>query len=93
MEFQITIIIKTEKWNLLTFQQQRRSQYTFENGIMQIEKKITRANTDDISKIDTIKIDLTQEETDLLVNKFKSLKVYGWAFWNWNYVNKPSTKF
>ena len=41
----------------------------------------------------SLKSHLTQEETDLLVNKFKSLKVYGWAFWNWNYVNKPYTKF
>ena len=47
------------------------------------EKK-SPANTDDTSKIDATKSDLTQEESDLLVNKFNSLKVYGWAFWNWH---------
>jgi hypothetical protein len=56
------------------------------------EKK-SPANTDDTSKIDATKSDLTQEESDLLVNKFNSLKVYGWAFWNWNYVNTPPQNF
>ena len=28
-------------------------------------------------------------------NRFsiKSLKIYGWAFWNWNYVNTPPQNF
>ena len=60
------------------------------------EKKVTTANTtmvDDTSKINSTTSDLTQEQSDLLVNKFKSLKVYGWAFWNWNYVNTPPQNF
>ena len=60
------------------------------------EKKVITANTtmvDDTSKINAITSNLTQEQSDLLVNKFKSLKVYGWAFWNWNYVNTPPQNF
>ena len=48
---------------------------------------------DDTSKINVTTSDLTQEQSDLLVNKFKSLKVNGWAFWNWNYVNTPPQNF
>ena len=59
------------------------------------EKKATIANntTDDTSKINASKSDLSQEESDFFVNKFNSLKVYGWAFWNWNYVNTPPQNF
>ena len=59
------------------------------------EKKATIANntTDDTSKINASKSDLSQEESDFLVNKFNLLKVYGWAFWNWNYVNTPPQNF
>lgn len=57
------------------------------------EKKLTEKNTDDVSKINSTNSDLTQNESDTLVNKFSSLKVYGWAFWNWNYVNTPPQNF
>jgi hypothetical protein len=59
------------------------------------EKKATIANntTDDTSKINASKSDLSQGDSDFLVNKFNSLKVYGWAFWNWNYVNTPPQNF
>lgn len=57
------------------------------------EKKLTEKNTDDISKINSTESDLTQNQSDTLVNKFSSLKVYGWAFWNWNYVNTPPQNF
>ena len=60
------------------------------------EKKATIANNtiaDDTSKINASTSDLTQEQSDFLVNKFNSLKVYGWAFWNWNYVNTPPQNF
>jgi hypothetical protein len=57
------------------------------------EKKLTAENTDDISKINSTNSDLTQNDSDVLVNKFASLKVYGWAFWNWNYVNTPPQNF
>ena len=57
------------------------------------QRKKSPANKDDTSKIDATKSDLTQEESDLLVNKFNSLKVYGRAFWNWNYVNTPPQNF
>ena len=59
------------------------------------EKKATISNntTDDTSKINASKSDLSQEESDFFVNKFNSLKVYGWAFWNWNYVNTPPQNF
>lgn len=56
------------------------------------EKKLT-TNTDDTSKINASKSDLSQEESDFLINKFNSLKVYGWTFWNWNYVNTPPQNF
>ncbi|HET9805613.1 MAG TPA: hypothetical protein VFP49_01760 [Nitrososphaeraceae archaeon] len=56
------------------------------------EKKLT-ANRDDTSKINVIKSDLSQEESDFLINKFNQLEVYGWAFWNWNYVNTPPQNF
>jgi hypothetical protein len=29
----------------------------------------------------------------IYINNFASLKVYGWAFWNWNYVNTPPQNF
>jgi hypothetical protein len=57
------------------------------------EKKLTVENTDDVSKINSTNSDLTQNDSDTLVNKFASLKVYGWAFWNWNYVNTPPQNF
>jgi hypothetical protein len=57
------------------------------------EKKLTEKNTDDVSKINSTNSDLTQNESDTLINKFSSLKVYGWAFWNWNYVNTPPQNF
>ena len=59
------------------------------------EKKgrISNNTTDDTSKINASKSDLSQEESDFFVNKFNSLKVYGWAFWNWNYVNTPPQNF
>ena len=56
------------------------------------EKKAT-ANRDDTSKINASKSDLSQEESDFLINKFNQLEVYGWAFWNWNYVNTPPQNF
>jgi hypothetical protein len=57
------------------------------------EKKLTVENTGDISKINSTNSDLTQNDSDTLVNKFAVLKVYGWAFWNWNYVNTPPQNF
>ena len=59
------------------------------------EKKarISNNTTDDTSKINASKSDLSQEESDFFVSKFNSLKVYGWAFWNWNYVNTPPQNF
>ena len=60
------------------------------------EPKSIAANAptgDDTSKINTTTSDLTQEQSDILINKFNSLKVYGWAFWNWNYVNTPPENF
>ena len=57
------------------------------------EKKLTPNTTDDTSKINATKSDITQEESDFIINKFNSLKVHGWAFWNWNYVNTPPQNF
>ena len=57
------------------------------------EKKLTEKNTDDLSKINSTSSDLTQNESDILVKKFASSKVYGWAFWNWNYVITPPPNF
>jgi hypothetical protein len=57
------------------------------------EKKLTEKNTDDLSKINSTSSDLTQNESDILVKKFASSKVYGWAFWNWNYVSTPPPNF
>jgi hypothetical protein len=59
------------------------------------EKKAKTSNntTDDTSKINASKSDLSQEESDFFVSKFNSLKLYGWAFWNWNYVNTPPQNF
>jgi len=57
------------------------------------EKKLTENNNDDVSKINSTNSDLTQNESDTLVKKFTSLNVYGWAFWNWNYVNTPPQNF
>jgi hypothetical protein len=54
---------------------------------------MTAKNTDDIRQINSTNSDLTQDESDILVKKFTSLKVYGWAFWNWNYVNTPPQNF
>jgi hypothetical protein len=55
--------------------------------------KISNNTTDDTSKINASKSDLSQEESDFFVSKFNSLKLYGWAFWNWNYVNTPPQNF
>ena len=57
------------------------------------EKKLTEKNTDDLSKINSTSSDLTQNESDILVKKFASSKVYGWAFWNWNYISTPPQNF
>ncbi|MDR4512123.1 MAG: hypothetical protein MRJ93_10535 [Nitrososphaeraceae archaeon] len=60
------------------------------------EKKMTISNTtviDDTSKINAITSDLTQQQSDFFVNKFNLLQVYGWAFWNWNYINTPPQNF
>jgi hypothetical protein len=57
------------------------------------EKKLTEKNTDDLSKINSTNSDLTQDESNILVKKFASLKVYGWAFWNWNYISTPPQNF
>jgi hypothetical protein len=49
-------------------------------------KALNAYMVDETSKINTTTSDLTQEQSNLFINKFKSLKVYGWAFWNWNYI-------
>ncbi|MGE5863193.1 MAG: hypothetical protein ACM31H_05420 [Nitrososphaerales archaeon] len=56
------------------------------------EKNLTGGKTD-INKINVDKSDLTQNESDFLVNKFNKLNVQGWAFWNWNYINTPPKNF
>ena len=49
--------------------------------------------TNDTSKINITSSDFTQKQSNLFVKKFEELKVWGWAFWNWNYVNTPPENF
>ena len=49
--------------------------------------------TNDTSKINITSSDLTQKQSNLFIKKFEALKVWGWAFWNWNYVNTPPENF
>lgn len=32
-------------------------------------------------------------EQNLMIKKFKKLNVWGWAYWNWNYVSHPVPNF
>jgi Cellulase (glycosyl hydrolase family 5) len=41
-------------------------------------------------KIDRQASDIDQKKADLFVQEFKQLKVWGWAFWNWNYIPHPA---
>ncbi len=37
--------------------------------------------------------DLLQNESDSFIKEFRNMKLWGWAFWNWNYVNTPPDNF
>jgi Cellulase (glycosyl hydrolase family 5) len=37
-------------------------------------------------QIDRQASDIDQKKADLFIQEFKQLKVWGWAFWNWNYI-------
>jgi hypothetical protein len=41
-------------------------------------------------KIDRQASDIDQKKADLFIQEFKQLKVWGWAFWNWNYIPHPA---
>ena len=56
------------------------------------EEKINE-NGNMMFHIDPVKSDLNQLKADTLVNDFKKLRVWGMAFWNWNYVPHPAPNF
>jgi hypothetical protein len=37
--------------------------------------------------------DLTQEETSLFLQDFKRLDVWGWAYWQWNFIPRQVENF
>lgn len=45
------------------------------------------------SNINITASDLLQNASDSFVNEFKHMDLWGWAFWNWNYVNTPPQNF
>jgi hypothetical protein len=58
-----------------------------------IRDKTSTTDRKDTTKINVDKSDLTQNESDFLVNKFNKLNIQGWAFWNWNYIDTPPKNF
>jgi hypothetical protein len=46
---------------------------------------VVREREGGVFKISPESSDLTQEETDLFLQDFKRLNVWGWAYWQWNY--------
>lgn len=58
-----------------------------------LRDKTSTTDKTDTSKINAAKSDLTQNESDFFVDKFKKLNIRGWAFWNWNYIDTPPKNF
>jgi hypothetical protein len=56
------------------------------------EEKINE-NGNLMFQINPNKSRLNQEKVDLLIQDFKRLRVWGTAFWNWNYVLHPAPNF
>jgi len=46
---------------------------------------VVREREGGVFRISPESSDLTQEETDLFLQDFKRLNVWGWAYWQWNY--------
>lgn len=46
-----------------------------------------------ISNINLTATDLTLKEANKFMKLFKNIKLFGWAFWNWNYIDSSPSNF
>jgi Cellulase (glycosyl hydrolase family 5) len=57
--------------------------------------KVKEANRDgdkiEIYKIDTKTSDIDQSRASFFVEMFEKSQIWGWAYWNWNYIPSPIT--
>lgn len=43
----------------------------------------------ELYKVDAKSIDIDQRRVPFFVEKFKNSPIWGWTYWNWNYIPNP----
>jgi hypothetical protein len=61
------------------------------NNVERVKVEETDDNGDEIElyKVDAKSSDIDQRRATFFVEKFKDSPIWGWAYWNWNYISNP----
>jgi hypothetical protein len=56
-------------------------------------EKIFNSEGEEVWQINKGGSDITQDETNRIVQMFKEIPVFGWAYWNWNFKRHGASNF
>jgi hypothetical protein len=61
------------------------------NNVERVETEVTAPDGEKIKtyQIDAEASDIDQKRATFFVEKFEKAGIWGWAYWNWNYINNP----
>jgi len=61
------------------------------NNVERVKVEETDDDGDEIElyKVDAKSSDIDQSRATFFVEKFKNSPIWGWAYWNWNYIPNP----
>jgi hypothetical protein len=54
---------------------------------------VERERTGGVFKINPLKSDISQDEVNLFIKKFKEINIWGWAYWQWNFKPNKEPNF
>jgi hypothetical protein len=54
---------------------------------------VEREKTGRVFKINPLKSDISQDEVNLFIKKFKEINIWGWAYWQWNFKPNKEPNF
>lgn len=54
---------------------------------------VEREKTGGVFKINPLKSDISQDEVNLFIKKFKEINIWGWAYWQWNFKPNKEPNF
>ena len=54
---------------------------------------VEREKTGGVFKINPAKSDISQNEVEIFIGKFKEIDAWGWAYWQWNFITSKEPNF